>query len=117
LIVIKVIIMAAQVALNAAFVWLGFGADAAAILAGPAKENLTVEAFQLFDDKGMKALCATLRKPCGTIIGLAPAGGAAVAQVPSPCVYVSTRAKLSLDVACFMANHYQHTGQTLRRMI
>jgi hypothetical protein len=105
--------MAAQVALNAAFMRLGFGADAAAILSDPAKENLTIEALQLFDDKVVKTLCATLRKPGGTIAGPAPAGVAAIPQVPNPGVYVSTRAELSLYTACYMAKHYNRTGRTL----
>ena len=105
--------MAAQVDLNSAFMRLGFGADAAAILSDPSKENLTIEALQLFDHNGLKTLCATLRKPGGTIAGPAPAGGAAIPQVANPGVYVSTRAELSLYTACYMAKHYNRTGRTL----
>jgi hypothetical protein len=85
--------MAAQVALNAAFVRLGFGADATAILVNPAKENLTVEALQLVDDKGMRMFGETLSKPGGTIAGLAPARDSAVVHVQNPGVYISTRAE------------------------
>jgi hypothetical protein len=80
--------MAGQAELHAAFTRLVIGADAAAILSDPSKENLTVKSLQLFDDKGEKTLCATLRKPGETIAGPALAGGAAVAQVPNPGVYV-----------------------------
>ena len=54
--------MAAPAALNTAFVRLGFSDAAAAILAEADKENLTIEALQYFDDKGVKILCASLRK-------------------------------------------------------
>jgi hypothetical protein len=42
LIFIQFIMMAPQVALNAAFMRLGLGSDAAAILSDPARENLTI---------------------------------------------------------------------------
>jgi hypothetical protein len=100
--------MAASVALNTAFVRIGFGNDAATILADPNKENLTIEALQLFDDKGVKKVCAALRKPGGTIAGPVPVGGGVQPQIPNPGVYVSTRAELSLCAACLMAKHYNH---------
>jgi len=83
------------------------------ILADEIKENLTVDALQYFDDKGVKTLCATLRKPGGTIAGVVPAGGGAAPQVPNPGVYVSTRAEMNLSAACFMARHYRRTTRTL----
>ena len=59
--------MSAYVALNAAFVRLGFSVEAAMMLADPTRESIDLEALQMFDDKGVKTLCATLRKPGGTI--------------------------------------------------
>jgi hypothetical protein len=58
--------MAATVALNAAFVRMGFSNEAAAILTDATKENLEIGTLQYFDDKGIKILCASLRKPGGT---------------------------------------------------
>ena len=82
--------MNAPVALNAAFVWLGFSVAAATTLAEEEKEAVTIDLLQYFDDKGVKTLCATLRKPGGTIDGVAPVGGGEVPLIPNPGVYVST---------------------------
>jgi hypothetical protein len=109
--------MTTQAELYAAFTRLGFGADAVATLSDPDKENLTVEALQLFDDKGVKTLCATLSKPGGTIAGPAPVGGAAVSQVPNPGVYVSTRAELSLYAACLWLSITSILDGHFRQMI
>ena len=54
--------MAAPVALDAAFMCLGFSADAAVTLAAADKENLTVELLQYMDDKTVETLCASMRK-------------------------------------------------------
>ena len=51
--------MAAPVALNAAFVRIGFSAEASTTLADENKENLTLESLQYLDDKGIKILCAS----------------------------------------------------------
>jgi hypothetical protein len=82
---------------------MGFSNEAAAILTDATKENLEVHTLQYLDDKGIKILCASLRKPGGTTAGVAPAGGGAVPQVPNPGVYVSTRAEINIAAACYMA--------------
>jgi hypothetical protein len=105
--------MAAPVALNAAFMRMGFSAEAAAILADVDRENLTVGSLQYLDDKGIKTLCASLRKPGGMIDGPAPAGGGAVPRIPNPGVYVSTRAEVNMASICYMARHYARTSRTL----
>jgi hypothetical protein len=105
--------LAADPALIAAFTRMGFSQEASDVLADPAKENLTIQAMLLFDDKGIKSLCAALRKPGGTIAGVAPAAGRAVPQIPDPGVYVAARAELSLTVVCFMAKHYHRTSRAL----
>ena len=57
--------MSVSVALNAAFVRLGFSAEAAVMLADPIRESIDIMTLQYFDDKGVTNLCATLRKPGG----------------------------------------------------
>jgi hypothetical protein len=100
--------MAVQVDLNTVYVRLGFNAEAAAILADPQRENLELSSLHLFNDKEVKVLCATLRKPGGT--AAAAAGGAIV---PNPGVYVTTRAEMNLTAACYMARHYARITRTL----
>ena len=51
--------MAAPFALNAAFVRMGFNADAAVILAAEDKENLTVESLQYMNNKTVDTLCSS----------------------------------------------------------
>jgi hypothetical protein len=104
--------MAAPAALNTAFVRLGFSDAAAAILADDDKEKLTIEALQYFDDKGVKILCASLRKPGGTI-EQATADGQPAVRIPNPGVYVSTMAEINLTTACYMARHYKRASRTL----
>jgi hypothetical protein len=105
--------MAAPVALNAAFIRMGFSADAAVILAAADKENLTIESLQYMDDKTVETLCASLRKPGGMIDGPAPAGGAPIPQIRDPGVFVSTRAEMNMKTACYMARHYARTSRML----
>jgi hypothetical protein len=105
--------MAAIVALNAAFVRMGFSNEAATILTDSTKENLEIDTLQYLDDKGIKILCASLRKPGGTTPGVAPTAGAAVPQIPNPGVYVSTRAEINMAAACYIARHYARTSRTL----
>jgi hypothetical protein len=109
--------MTAPVALNAAFMHMGFSAEAAAILADVDQENLTVGALQYLDDKGFKTLCAWLCKPEGMIDGPAPAGGGTVPQIPTPGVYVSTRAEGNMALICYMAQHYVRFSQTLEAAV
>jgi hypothetical protein len=59
--------MAAPAALNAAFLLMGFSAEASAILADIDRENLVVGTLQYLDDKGIKVLCTSLCKPGGMI--------------------------------------------------
>ena len=101
--------MAAPVALNAAFVRMGFSAEAATTLADENKENLTLESLQFLDDKGIKILCASLRKPGGTIEGLALVGGGVAPRIPNPGVYVSTTAEMNMASVCYMARHFAQT--------
>jgi hypothetical protein len=106
--------MAAINDLGTAFVRIGFTGAAAVILSDPAKENIDIEALKSFDDKGVKTLCAAMRKPGGTIEGPAPAGDGAVAPlIPNPGTYVSMRAELSMMITCYMARHYLRTCRTL----
>jgi hypothetical protein len=108
--------MAAPVPVNniaAAFVRIGFTGAAAIILSDPTKESLDIDALKYFDDKGVKTLCATMRKPGGMIDGPPPVDGVLVAQVPNPGTYVSVKAELNMMVACFLARHYDRTGRTL----
>jgi hypothetical protein len=65
------------------------------------------------DDKGIKILCASLRKPGGMIDGPAQAGGGAIPRIPNPGVYVSTRSEINMAAMCYMARHYARTLQTL----
>jgi hypothetical protein len=105
--------MAAPVALNAAFLRMGFSAEASGILADVDRENLVVGTLQYLDDKGIKVLCASLRKPGGMIDGPAPGGGGAIPRIPNPGVYVSTRAEVNMGSTCYMARHYARTSRTL----
>jgi hypothetical protein len=75
------------------------------ILADPAKENIDIEALKYFDDKGVKTLCAALRKPGGTIEGPIPSDGTIVPLVPNPGTYVSMKAEVNMTIACYMARH------------
>jgi hypothetical protein len=105
--------MAAPVALNAAFVRMGFSGEATVILAAADKENLTIESLQYMDDKTVETLCASLRKPGGMIAGVPLPGGVAVQQVRDPGVFVSTRAEMNLKTSCYMARHYARTSRVL----
>ena len=49
------------------------------------------------DDKVVKTLCQTMRKPGGGEAG----------------TVVSTRAEMALYVTCYMARHYQRTDRTM----
>jgi hypothetical protein len=106
--------MAAVIQLNAAFVRLGFSDDAADVLTDPDMENIQIDSLKYFDDKGVKILCATLRKPGGTIDEPGQGRGAVARAIPNPGVYVSTRAEMNLKSACFLAMHYERTSRTLR---
>jgi hypothetical protein len=99
--------------LIAAFVRLGFGNDAAAVLTDRNKEDVQIDSLKYFNDKAVKILCDTLRKPGWTedVPGL---GQRALARtIPNPGIYVSARAEMNLKSACFLAMHYQRTSRTL----
>jgi hypothetical protein len=104
--------MAAVVAIQTAFQRLGFNASASNILSDPNKENIDLESLQCFDDNRVKSLCATLRKPGGTIAGPVAADGS-ITAIPNPGVYVASKAEMNLMSACFMARHYQRTQRIL----
>ena len=99
--------------LASAFVRIGFTGATSVILADPAKENIDIEALKYFDDKGVKTLCAALRKPGGTIEGPAPLDGAVAPLVPNPGTYVSMKAEVNMTIVCYMARHYYRTCRTL----
>jgi hypothetical protein len=99
--------------LASAFVRIGFTGAASVILADPAKENIDIEALKYFDDKGVKTLCAALRKPGGTIEGPIPIDGTIVPLVPNPGTYVSMKAEVNMTIACYMARHYYRTSRAL----
>jgi hypothetical protein len=105
--------MAAPGTLNAAFVAMGFGQDAANLMTDAGKENIDITNLQFYDDKGVKTLCASLRKPGGLMQGPAAADGT-IPMVVNPGVYVSTRAELNLASASYMARHYIRTKRTIR---
>jgi hypothetical protein len=60
-------------------------------------ENVTLESLPYMDDKTVKTLCQTMRKPGGGEAG----------------VVVSTRAEMALFVICYMARHYNCTTRTM----
>jgi hypothetical protein len=105
--------MAAPVALNAAFMQMGFSQEASAILADVNKENLTIASLQYLDDKGIKTLCASLCKPGRAMAGPVPAGGGVAFQIPNPGVYVSTRAEMNMEAVCYLARHFACTTWTM----
>ena len=105
--------MAAINDIATAFVRIGFTGAAAVILSDPAKESIDIESLKYFDDKGVKTLCAALRKPGGTIEGPIPGDGTPPQMIPNPGTYVSLRAELNMVIACYMARHYLRTGRTL----
>jgi hypothetical protein len=106
-------IMAAPVALNAAFIRMGFSAEAMFILAAADKENLIVESLHYMDGKTVETLCASLCKQGGMVDGPALPSGAPIPQIRDPGVYVSTRAEINLKTSCYMVRHYACTSQVL----
>ena len=105
--------VAVMPALNAAFIRLGFSEAAAAILADRGKENIDLAALALLDDKQVKTLCMTMRKPGGWTEVLPATDGRPATRTPNPGEYVSAKAEMNLTVACYMAKHYQRTSRTL----
>ena len=108
--------MAAPGTLNEAFVEIGFNQNAANILTDPAQEGMTLEKLQRYNDKRVKLVCASLRKPGGLIAGVPVARADPNAPVPmliNPGVYVSTDAEMNLASACYMARHFTRTSRIL----
>jgi hypothetical protein len=99
--------------LIAAFIRLGFSDAATAVLTDRYKENVSIDSLKYFDDKGVKILCATLRKLGGTIDEPGQATGAVARMIPYKGFYVSTRAEMNLKYTCFLAMHYERTSRTL----
>ena len=89
--------MPALTALERAFVGIGFTEDGARQLCSIDGENVTLDALPYLDDKVVKTLCQTMRKPGGGEEG----------------TVVSTRAEMALYVTCYMARHYQRTDRTM----
>jgi hypothetical protein len=87
----------ALTALERAFVGIGFTENGARKLCSVDGENVTLEALAYMDDKVVKTLCQTMRKPGGGEAG----------------TVVSTRAEMALYVTCYMARHYQRTDRTM----
>ena len=108
--------MAAPGTLNQAFVEIGFNQNAANILTDPAQESMTLDKLQRYNEKRVKLVCASLRKPGGLIAGAPAPGADPNAPVPmliNPGVYVSTDAEMNLASACYMARHMTRTSRTL----
>ena len=84
-------------ALEQAFVRIGFTDNGARKLCSPDGENVTLDALPYMDDKVVKTLCQTMRKPGGGEAG----------------TVVSTRAEMALFVVCYMARHYDRTNRTM----
>ena len=84
-------------ALERAFVGIGFTENGARQLCSVDGENVTLDALPYMDDKVVKTLCQTMRKPGGGEAG----------------TVVSTRAEMALYVTCYMARHYQRTDRTM----
>ena len=72
--------------LERAFVRIGFTENGARALCSVDGENVSLDALPFLDDKLVKTLCRTIRKP---------------------------RAEMALYVTCYMARHYQRTSCTL----
>ena len=89
--------MPALTALERAFVGIGFTESGARQLCSIDGENVTLDALPYLDDKVVKTLCQTMRKPGGGEEG----------------TVVSTRAEMALYVTCYMARHYQRTDRTM----
>jgi len=103
---------AAPATLNAAMLLMGFQVQAADHLTDATKESMTMESLIFYDEKAIKSLCTSLRKPGGLVNGLPTAAGVAT-LIPDAGVYVSTRAEFNLATACYMARHYERTSRTL----
>jgi hypothetical protein len=83
--------------LEAAFMRIGFPETGAKKLCSIEGENYTLEVLLYMDDKVVKTLCQTSRKPGGG----------------KNEVVVSTRAEMALYVVCYMARHYKRTSRTM----
>jgi hypothetical protein len=84
-------------AIERAFVRIGFTENGARALCSVDGENVSLDALPFLDDKVVKTMCQTMRKPGGGDVGVA----------------VPTRAEMALYVTCYMARHYQRTSRTM----
>jgi hypothetical protein len=89
--------MAEAVAMRAAFLRLGFSADAANALTDNQGID-SVETLKYLDDHDVENLCKVIRRPGGQI----QQGGA---TIPNPGTQVSLQAELNLKLACYWAKH------------
>lgn len=88
---------------------IGFSVDAVTALTDPNIEGVELGHLLGYDDEQLKALCASLRKPGGTIPN--PAAGPGVPpNIPNPGVNVSARSKNNHKTLAFMARHYMQTS-------
>jgi hypothetical protein len=83
--------------LEAAFMRIGFSETGTRKFCLIEGENVTLEALLYMDDKVVKTLCQTMRKP-----GAGENG-----------VVVSTCAEMALYVVCYIARHYKRTSRTM----
>jgi hypothetical protein len=90
-------VLAPLTLLETAFVRIGFTEHGARGLCSIDGENVTLEALTYMDNKVVKTLCQTMRKPGGGENG---------------CV-VATHAEMVLYLVCYMARHYQRTSRTM----
>ena len=97
---------------NAMIKRLGFSNEARNIIIDVAHEGIfTMANMAKLQDDDVDELISTLRKPGGTVPGVA--GGAAVLNL---WVYVNSCMDDKMKMACFMARHYAHTGSTLNNV-
>jgi hypothetical protein len=76
---------------------IGFSEAGARMLASTDGENLTLESISTMDDKEVKTLCQTMRKPGG--------GGQGT--------YVSTLAEVAMKTVYYISRHFNRTSRTL----
>jgi hypothetical protein len=89
--------MAEAVAMRAAFLRLGFSADAANALTDNQGID-SVDTLKFLEDHDVENLCKVIRRPGGQI-------QQAGAAIPNPGTQVSLQAELNLKLACYWAKH------------
>lgn len=110
--VVPVVPIPALASLNEALKAMGFQEEAANSLTDITKESMTMESLSFYDEKSVKSLCASLRRPGGLVDGLPDVNGV-IKKVLDPGVYVSTRAEFHLATSCYMARHFERTSRKM----